>query len=253
MKIGLNLYSIRNLVGTEEEYEKTAFALKEMGYSYLQYSGAPYDPARIARVSEHTGLPVYLTHVPSDRIIGDTEKLMEEHASFGCRNIGLGRVPIELLTDETAWKKKIGEWERAAEKMEKLGFTFFYHNHQLEFLRYGGQTMFDYMVENAPHVHFTLDTYWVQLGGENILALLEKIKGRVECVHLKDYELHIDERGEVLPRFAPLGRGNLHFPDIVEKMRAVGVRYFFVEQDNAADMPDPLEQVKISVNYAQKL
>ena len=37
MKVGLNLFSVRNLIGTEEEYEKTTMKLKKMGYSYVQY------------------------------------------------------------------------------------------------------------------------------------------------------------------------------------------------------------------------
>ena len=51
MKFGLNLFSIRNLIATEEEFLKTAKKLKEMGYSYMQFSGAPYDAEKIKRVS----------------------------------------------------------------------------------------------------------------------------------------------------------------------------------------------------------
>ena len=41
MKFGLNLYSIRNLVGTPEGFRETAHKLKEMGYDTLQISGVP--------------------------------------------------------------------------------------------------------------------------------------------------------------------------------------------------------------------
>ena len=75
MKAGLNLFSIRNFLKTEEDFLATAIKLKEMGYSYMQFSGAPFDADQIARVSKESGMPVYLTHVPMDRIIGDTEKL----------------------------------------------------------------------------------------------------------------------------------------------------------------------------------
>ena len=100
MKVGLNLFSIRNLIKTEEDFLDTAKKLSEMGYAYLQYSGAPFEPERIARVSKATGLPVYLTHVPMDRIISDTEKLMDEHELFGCKNIGLGMMPLEITVND---------------------------------------------------------------------------------------------------------------------------------------------------------
>ena len=77
MQAGLNLYSLRKSIGTEEDFLATAEKLKEMGYSYLQYSGAAFDPERIRRVCEASGMTVFLTHVPMDRILSDTEKLME--------------------------------------------------------------------------------------------------------------------------------------------------------------------------------
>ena len=49
--------------------------LKEQGYPV-------YDADKIARVSQASEMPVCLTHVPMDRILGETEKLMEEHGSF---------------------------------------------------------------------------------------------------------------------------------------------------------------------------
>ena len=52
MQFGLNLYSVRNLVGTPEGFRETAHTLKEMGYDTMQISGVPYDPELIASVSK---------------------------------------------------------------------------------------------------------------------------------------------------------------------------------------------------------
>ena len=75
--LGLNLFSIRNYLDTEEHFLEAAKALKEMGYSYIQFSGAPFDPQMIKRVIDTTGLKVVLTHVPMDRILNDTEALKQ--------------------------------------------------------------------------------------------------------------------------------------------------------------------------------
>ena len=99
MNAGLNLFSIRTLIDTEEHFLETAKKLKEMGYSYLQFSGAEFDADRIKRVSEATGLPIVLTHVPMDRILNDTAALMEDHAKFGCHNIGLGVTPSQMRSN----------------------------------------------------------------------------------------------------------------------------------------------------------
>ena len=107
MEFGLNLYSIRNLINTEEGFLSAANSLREMGYDYMQFSGAPFDADMIARVSRESGLPTVLTHVPLDRIIGDVDALMEEHARFGCTRIGVGGMGFRIMSDEKTYKGSI--------------------------------------------------------------------------------------------------------------------------------------------------
>lgn len=256
MDIGLNLFSIRNNVKTEEDFLETANKLKAAGYDYMQFSGSPLPADAIKRVVESSSMPVYLTHMPMDRIIGDTQKLMEEHASFGCKNIGLGAMPPNKIADEDECKKIIEQLNTAGEVMAKNGFNFFYHHHHFEFYKWQNETVFEYMIKNAPSINFTIDTYWLQYGGADICDVLDKVKGRAGCVHLKDYKVKssTNDKGNVSfsPVFAPLGDGNLDFRKIVNKMEEIGTEYYFVEQDNAADFEDPLEQVIRSVNYAKK-
>lgn len=253
MQAGLNLYSIRNYLDTEEHFLEAAKALKEMGYSYIQYSGGAFDPDRIARVSAQSGLPVVLTHVPMDRIIHDTQALMAEHETFGCMNIGLGAMPPDAIADEVRCKNLIEQLNRAGEVMQQNGFSFFYHHHHFEFFKHGNQTVFDYIIENAPYVNFTLDTYWLQYGGVDIGTTVDRLKGRICCVHLKDYMITTskDSIGGFSPVFSPVGDGNIDFAPLIPRMQAAGAKYFLVEQDNAATMPDPMEQVARSIRYIQ--
>ena len=247
MNAGLNLYSIRNLVQTEEDFLDTAHKLREMGYSYLQFSGCPYDAERIRRVSEASGLPIHLTHVPLDRILNDTDALMEEHLRFGCRNIGLGSIPTDSLKQDDACFEMIEKLDKAGAYMESKGFHFFLHHHHYEFVRLStGQTVFDYIVKNAPGINFTLDTYWLQYAGVDILATIDKLHGRIGCVHLKDYKVSLPD---FKPTYESVGSGNLDFKAIVPKMQEAGASYFFVEQDNAADLPDTLGAVERSIQY----
>lgn len=256
MEFGLNLFSIRSLIGTEEKFLETAKKLKDMGYSFMQFSGCPYNADMITRVSTQSGLPVVLTHVPMDRILNDTDALMEEHLKFNCRSIGLGMMDLRIIADEKACKETVEKLDRAAERMQNSGFEFFYHNHHFEFYKHGGKTVFDYMIDNAKHINFTLDTYWVQYGGCDLLSLIQRLNGRIGCVHLKDYRIEAiakdEQRLELVPRFAPVGDGNLDFKSIVEKMKQSGAKYFLVEQDNASDMADPLAQVERSIKYLKK-
>ena len=254
MKAGLNLFTLRKSIATEADFLNTANRLRDMGYSYLQYSGGPYDADMIARVSKESGLSIVLTHVPMDRILNETEALMEEHARFGCHNIGLGAMTKEALIDEKLCYEKIDELNAAGEKMQKNGFNFFYHHHHFEFIKYNGETVFDYMIKNAPYINFTADTYWLQYGGVDIETYLAKLNGRIECVHLKDYGITSkieEETGKVKfePVFVPVGDGTIDFKRAVEAAKASGAKYFLVEQDNAPTFDDPFEQVERSIKY----
>lgn len=257
MDAGLNLFSIRNLIQTEEEFLSVALKLKAEGYSYIQYSGAPYDADKIARVSQASGMPIVLTHVPMDRILNETDALMEEHARFGCKNIGLGAMYLESILDEEKFKEEVAKLDAAGAKMREKGFKFFYHHHHFEFIKHSnGETAFEYMIKNAPNIHFTLDTYWLQYAGVEILSFLDKVRGRVECVHLKDYRLDrkTEENGAITiyPRFSPVGEGNLDFAPIIKKLKEIGAKYFLVEQDDAADYPDAFGEVARSIHYIKK-
>jgi len=253
MKAGLNLYSIRNCLKTEESYLQTMKDLAVMGYSYVQFSGRELDADLIRRGTEVSGLPVVLTHVPMERIIGDTDTLMAEHESFGCHNIGLGMMPLDILLDFDRSQQTLMELEKVAAYMEQRGFQFFYHHHQFEFFRQNGSSLFDRIVELAPHIHLTLDTYWLQYAGADVCDVIDRLAGRVECMHLKDYQIILKEgdKPKFEPIFAPVGEGNMNFAKIVEHARAAGTQYFLVEQDNAAVLSDGMEQVARSIRYIQ--
>jgi len=254
MKFGLNLYSVRNLVNTPEGFRETAHKLKEMGYDTLQISGVPYIPELIASVSLETDMPIVLTHVGLDRILNDTEALMDEHELFGCKNIGLGSFPFTSMEEPEKMVETVGQLNEAGERMAKRGFKFFYHNHHYEFYKNNGQTVYDYMIENAPFINFTLDTYWLQYAGVDILDYVKKMAGRIDCVHLKDYQIirkrvSPEETGPVAPDYAPVGKGTLKWHEIIPAMQASGTKNFIVEEDSAALYADTLAEVEFSIKY----
>lgn len=258
MNAGLNLYSVCNFLKTEEDFLDAANKLREMGYSYMQYSGGEYIPERLRRVSEASGMPIVLTHMSSEQILNNADKLMEEHAGFGCKNIGLGSIPIiEMMDGTTVDEKKcktiVQQLNDAGEYLQKNGYKFFLHNHHYEFMRMSsGEQIFDYIVENAPYINFTLDTYWLQFAGADVLSVIDRLKGRIECVHLKDYKIVVDTKLDYFdccPAYECVGYGNMDFKTIVPKMKEAGTKYFLVEHDSASTMPDPLAVMEKSIRY----
>ena len=111
----------------------------------------------------------------------------------------------------------------------------------MEFQKFDGKLIFDTLLESfAPdEMGFTLDTYWVQMGGADVCAWIEKLQDRIPCVHLKDMAIKGWE-----PTMAPVGEGNLNWAKILETLKKCGkTKYLLVEQDICQTSPfDCLQQ-----------
>lgn len=249
MTFGLNLYSIRQQIATPDSFLDTAQRLAEMGYASLQFSGAPFDKDVIRSVSEKSGLPVVLTHVPLERILDDTETLAAEHLYFGCRNVGLGMMSFQGMSDEEI-RVSVAKLEEAGVRLARHGLTFSYHHHSHEFCHMtSGETIFDYILRSTEHVNITLDTYWLQYAGVSVLEYIHRCRGRMICAHLKDYLPIYADGKHLTPTFAPVGCGNINWRDVIAALSDVGTKHFLVEQDDATKKPDPFGEVESSIRY----
>ena len=101
---------------------------------------------------------------------------------------------------------------------------------------------FQQIAEKMPEdlMGFTVDTYWVQVGGGDPAQWIEKLSGRVPCIHLKDCAF-----GQ---QMTVVGEGNINFDRVFEKAEAAGTKYMLVEQDNF-NGEDPFECLRRSYLY----
>ena len=254
MLIGAQLYSARKYLETKEGIDEAFRRSKEAGYDCVQYSGAPdggnFDPEYLKSVIDKYELPVVLTHVSFDRLLNETENEIKKHLAIGCRNIGIGGVPTEKLVDEEKLKELALQLNVITEKVTAAGCKFYYHNHSIEFFRLPcGKTVLEYLVENVPGMNITLDTHWVQRGGADVLETIEKLAGRLECVHLKDYA--VNSKWEA--KFAPVGDGNLNWKKILPAFEKAGAKYALVEQDDAQEYGEPFDCLIKSRNNLAKM
>lgn len=249
MKAGLNLFSIRGCITTEEDFLKACLKLKDIGYDYLQCSAMKLSVDQIKKVSEQTGLSVKLTHSPLDRILNDTDTLVKEHDLLRCDFIGLGAMDFERIKTEEGAKEAINTLENIAKNLKSKGKKFVYHNHNFEFIKYrNGKTFYDMLIENTKELGFVFDTYWVQMGGVNVLEYISKLKGRIDCVHLKDFKVDY-----MTPRFAALGDGSINFDKTISTMKKAGTKYFFVEQDDVEIYENPFNEIEKSIKYLKNI
>lgn len=194
----------------------------------------------------------------------DFDKIVADCKTVGTDLLRIGMLPFDKMASlEKAieFAKKANDY---AIKLKEEGIKLYYHNHHVEFVKYDGKYLLDIINEYAPEIGFELDVHWIQRGGENPVNVLKKYEGRVELVHLKDYEVMplVEDDIKLLSedpqafmdsfsnrvRFAPLGQGSLPLKEIADQAIASGCRYLLVEQDSSYGR-DPFGELKISYDW----
>ena len=242
MQIGAQMYTTRELCKTLEGFAETLTRIADIGYKTVQVSGTcPFEADWLKTQLKRTGLQCVLTHTPPPRLLGELDQVIADHEVFGCDYIGLGFWAFDPERD-MSYEKFMETWPAVAKAVHEGGKYFMYHNHDREFIHLDGKPILQHLMEKVPAeiMGFTLDTFWVQAGGGDPAQWLEKLAGRIPCIHLKDYAY-----GRSM---AVVGEGNINFDRVFEKAEAGGTKYMLVEQDDCHG-EDPIECLRRSYAY----
>lgn len=251
--LGLQLYTVRDLLKTPEDADKTFAELAKLGYTEAQTAGNAFDAKLFGELASKNGVKIIGTHYSWDEILNNTQKTMEIHDMWGTKNMGIGGMPGPARTSLDELKKFIADFNKVAEVVAKNGFRLTYHNHNFEFVRIDGyKTVMDVLVEelDPKNTSFVLDTCWVAAGGGDVNAWIEKLAGRLDILHLKDITIIRDEHG-LKPVMTEIGNGNLCWDSIIKTAEKAGVKHYVVEQD-AYFTESPLNSLKMSADFLKK-
>jgi len=240
-RIGINLYTLRDLLKTPSEIAKTFKALKKIGYPSVQISGlGPIEPAELKKIADANGLLLCSSHTRYEDLTANLSQVIDKHLLWNCKQIAVPITP-DSMRNAKGYVKFAKQMSKIGQKLAHAGITLSYHNHSFEFVRYNGKTGLELIYENSDPKYFQgeIDTYWVQHGGGNPVAWCEKLKNRLPLVHLKDYA--INETG---PIFKEVGEGNLDMPRIIQACKKAKTKWFLIEQDICPG--NPLTSAKIS-------
>lgn len=235
MILGAQLYTVRAYTQTAKDLDYTLEQIAKIGYTTVQISGigASIRPETVKSLCDKHNLKIVITHSDANRIINDTDQLIEDHKILGCSYIGLGSMPDKYRNPE--WLGHFSaDYKETARKIKNAGMLFMYHNHNFELEKLDGKYYLEYLMEEfAPEeLGFTLDTYWLQAAGADVCQWIERLKDRIPCVHLKDMAML---RHEAV--MAPVLEGNMNFKKILETLKSTNCEYLLVEQDVCQESP----------------
>lgn len=266
--VGLQLYSVKNAM--KEDFYGTLKAVRDMGYEYVEFAGyhdksaeeikAALDELSLKCVSVHQGLDFY-----NDDPIAAIKFLK----TFGVKYSVIPWYSIENLYGTPNWEDTKKRFAYIADLLYDNGMKLGYHNHDFEFSVADGKYLEEYILEAVPEEKLEpeLDTCWVKYAGVSPVEMINKYKGRVTLVHLKDftckklaagpaYDLIGTDGKDIGARradngfeFRPLGCGMQDFGPILEACEACGTETVIVEQDAPTMGLNELESVKRSREF----
>lgn len=245
-KIGLNMYTLRELCGNAAALRDTFGKVREAGYRYVQISGlASVDPADIADAMREHDLKACATHLSWDLFLDDLPKVIELHKLYGTTHSAIGGLPDVYRSSEGA-KRFVDEAGPVIPKLAEAGLDFSYHNHNHEFVKLDDRTWLDTVHDSAAGIgiKFEIDVYWVVAGGADPAEYIERFSNEMSIVHMKDMSVTWARE----QRMCAVGSGNLNWKRINEAVRAAPIEFVIVEQDSHYD-GDPIRNVADSFTF----
>ena len=242
MEIGAQFFTIRDFCKNLDDFSESLKKVADIGYKNVQISGTcDYEPQWLAEELKKNGLKCVLTHTAGPKLQADAANIAKNHSIFGCDYVGLGSYGFKEENGESL-EKFVEIYGPVADAIAANGKYFMYHNHDHEFKKVGEKTILQLLSEVMPadKMGFTLDTFWVQAGGADPGFWLEQLKGRVPCIHLKDYSFG--------RKMAVVGEGNINFDRVFQKAEEAGTKYMLVEQDDC-NGEDPFDCLERSYKY----
>ena len=244
-KVGVQLYTVRDFLNTDDEIMNTFKKLKDIGYDNIQTHCALKNYDTFSKMASDVGLEICGTFDDFEMMQTDAEKSVENHKKLNTKIMGLAYADIKENMDSV--NSYINKFNTVAKNIEPYGMKFAYHNHANEFIKVKGKTILDHLIDETQNVSFCFDTYWAQVGGVDIRAYIKKLTGRLDILHLKDFKRTRDAY-----TYAAIGDGNLNWEGIMYEAGCAGVKYYVVEQDKCYD-ENPFDALKRSREYIEKL
>lgn len=251
-KLGAQLYTVRDFTQTIEDFNETLDKVKAIGYQSVQISGQAkdLDPQAMRDALDARGMVAPATHISFDDMRDHFDQVVATHKIWGSAYPGVGGLPTEYRGSAEGYKRFAKDASIVAKKFKDEGMTFIYHNHHFEFQKFDGITAYEILLnETDPAVQFEMDLHWVQAGGCNVLEWINKVKGRMDVVHLKDMQI-VYEDDKYRQAFAEIGQGNLNWDDIIPALKNIGIKHYFVEQDSC--FGSPFDSLRISYDFLRK-
>jgi len=250
--LGIQMYSYRNYYPTD--MAGTLDRIKELGLTEVEGDGGSIAPEEFKKMCDERGIRIPATGADFGELENNPMAVVQKAQALGSKFVMCAWVPhngdFTLADAEHAVKV----FNASGKVLHDNGLILCYHAHGYEFQPFENGTLLDYIIQNTDpqNVSFEMDIFWVQFGGGDPVALMQKYGDRWKLLHLKDMKTGTVKDltgGTSEENNVVLGTGELDMPGIMKEAKRIGIAHYFIEDESSA----VLEQVPLSIAYLRNL
>ncbi len=251
--LAVQAYSFRNYF--PKDVVATLDNIKAMGITEIEGTPGRIDLEDYKKLCDERGISIPSNGANFDQLENTPMDIVKNAKTLGAKYVMCAWVPHKSgefsLADA---QKAVAVFNKAGKILQENGLTLCYHPHGYEFQPYEKGTLLDYIIQNtdAKYVSFEMDVFWIQFGGGDPVALLQKYGNRWKLMHLKDMKKGTEKNltgGTSVENNVPLGTGELDMKNILIEGRKIGIAHYFIEDESSAVMA----QVPESIAYLRSL
>ena len=196
--ISVQLYTVRELAA--EDLGATLQRLADVGFTQVEpYAFTAFSPA-LGEGLRAAGLTAPTTHERLvDKSDSELDAIFAHAAQLGIATVIDPQVHVSRWQDAASVRQIAEALNMAGVIASQHGVGVGYHNHAHEIAStIDGVTAIEYLATLLdPAVGLEIDSYWAAVGGQDPVALLERLGERVIAVHVKDGPPSADNTDQV--------------------------------------------------------
>lgn len=237
LKVGLQLYTLRDYIG--KDVKGVLAKVAKAGYQEVETYGYSKEGGfwgltakefkevlagnGLATSSGHYGMDDFVRNGSQDAF----KSYVEAAQACGQTYIVVPYLDEKLRATTNDFKSVADKLNKAGEICKAAGLKLAYHNHDFEFKKIDGTSLYDVLLkETSPGlVEFEMDLYWVIRAGLDPIKLIEVHPQRFTMWHVKDMDKVAPEHN------TEVGAGTIDFRKIFQHTKASGLKHIFMEQE----------------------
>ncbi|MFU0828589.1 MAG: Sugar phosphate isomerase/epimerase [Lachnoclostridium sp.] len=238
MRIGLQLYTVRDSYKNGEEFKKILKKIKELGYEGVEFAGyAGLGAKELKEFLDNISLVAISSHHSLQDLEENLDRVIAYNKVLGCQYIVCAYGPTGTKAEVDHIIRVI---RRACGAVKDSGMELIYHNHSNEFIPLAdGRIPLDLIGESC---NLELDTYWAFHAGVEPCHYIKKHESRISLIHLKD--------GDFEGRPCAIGEGYNNIKGILAISEKLNTEWLIVENDMPA--PDGISDITRSIRFLKE-